>query len=41
VTASTVPWAADLLGRVAADVGSTVAADWPYLLLSILAAARA
>ncbi|HEY7359786.1 MAG TPA: permease [Streptosporangiaceae bacterium] len=32
-------WAADLLGRVAADVWSTVAADWPYLLASILAAA--
>jgi uncharacterized membrane protein YraQ (UPF0718 family) len=36
---SAVAWAADLLGRVAADVWSTVAADWPYLLASILAAA--
>jgi uncharacterized protein len=34
-----VAWVADLLGRVAADVWSTVAADWPYLLASILAAA--
>jgi uncharacterized membrane protein YraQ (UPF0718 family) len=33
-----VAWIADLLGRVAGDVWSTVAADWPYLLLSILAA---
>ena len=32
-------WVLDLLGRVAADVWSTLAADWPYLLLSILAAA--
>lgn len=32
-------WVADLLGRVASDVWSTMAADWPYLLLSILAAA--
>ncbi len=32
-------WVADLLGRVAGDVWSTMAADWPYLLLSILAAA--
>ncbi|HEX9039585.1 MAG TPA: permease [Trebonia sp.] len=29
----------DLLGRVTGDVWSTMAADWPYLLLSILAAA--
>jgi uncharacterized membrane protein YraQ (UPF0718 family) len=29
----------DLLGRVTSDVGSTMAADWPYLLLSILVAA--
>jgi uncharacterized membrane protein YraQ (UPF0718 family) len=36
---SAVVWVADLLGRVAADVWSTVAADWPYLLASILAAA--
>jgi hypothetical protein len=34
-----VPWVLHLLDRVAADVWSTVAADWPYLLLSILAAA--
>jgi uncharacterized membrane protein YraQ (UPF0718 family) len=34
-----VTWVADLLGRVAGDVWSTMAADWPYLLLSILAAA--
>ena len=32
-------WVADLFGRVAGDVWSTMAADWPYLLLSILAAA--
>ena len=32
-------WVADLLGRVAGDVWSTMTADWPYLLLSILAAA--
>lgn len=32
-------WVADLLGRVASDVWSTMVADWPYLLLSILAAA--
>ena len=32
-------WVADLIGRVAGDVWSTMAADWPYLLLSILAAA--
>jgi hypothetical protein len=30
---------ADPLGRVAGDVWSTVAAGWPYLMLSILAAA--
>jgi uncharacterized protein len=34
-----VAWVAALIGRVAGDVWSTVAADWPYLLLSILAAA--
>jgi uncharacterized protein len=39
VEVSAVTWVADLLGRVAGDVWSTVAADWPYLLLSILAAA--
>ena len=32
------PWFANLLERVAADVWSTVAADWPYLLVSIVAA---
>ncbi|MGE5293034.1 MAG: permease [Micromonosporaceae bacterium] len=32
------PWITNLLGRVAADVWSTVAADWPYLLVSIVAA---
>ena len=32
-------WIADLLGRVAGDVAGTLAADWPYLLLSIVAAA--
>ena len=32
-------WVTDLLGRVIGDVWSTMAADWPYLLLSILAAA--
>ena len=32
-------WMTDLLGRVTGDVWSTMAADWPYLLLSILAAA--
>lgn len=32
-------WMTDLLGRVTGDVWSTLAADWPYLLLSILAAA--
>jgi uncharacterized membrane protein YraQ (UPF0718 family) len=36
---SAVAWVTDLLGRVAGDIGSTMAADWPYLLLSILAAA--
>ena len=36
---SAVAWMTDLLGRVAGDIGSTMAADWPYLLLSILAAA--
>jgi uncharacterized protein len=36
---SAVAWVTDLPGRVAGDVGSTMAADWPYLLLSILAAA--
>jgi uncharacterized membrane protein YraQ (UPF0718 family) len=39
VGVSAVAWVAYLLGRVAADVWSTVAADWPYLLASILAAA--
>ncbi len=34
-----VTWLADLLGRVVSDVGGTLAADWPYLLLSIMAAA--
>jgi uncharacterized membrane protein YraQ (UPF0718 family) len=34
-----VPWAISLLSRVASDMGSTLAADWPYLLLSIMAAA--
>ncbi len=32
-------WVMHLLARVAADVWSTVAADWPYLLVSIVAAA--
>ena len=32
-------WLADLLGRVAGDMAGTLAADWPYLLLSIVAAA--
>jgi uncharacterized protein len=32
-------WIADLLGRVAGDVAGTLAADWPYLLVSIVAAA--
>jgi uncharacterized membrane protein YraQ (UPF0718 family) len=36
---SAVTWVTDLLGRVTSDVGSTMAADWPYLLLSILVAA--
>jgi hypothetical protein len=39
VEVSAVAWIADLLGRVAGDVWSTVAADWPYLLLSVLASA--
>src|SRR5512132_3671281 len=39
VEVSAVAWMADLLGRVAGDVWWTVVADWPYLLLSILAAA--
>jgi uncharacterized membrane protein YraQ (UPF0718 family) len=39
VEVSAVTWVADLLGRVAGDVWSTMAADWPYLLLSILVAA--
>jgi uncharacterized protein len=39
VEVSALPWVANLLGRVAADVWSTMAADWPYLLLSVLAAA--
>ena len=39
VEVSAVAWVADLLGRVAGDVWLTMAADWPYLLLSILAAA--
>jgi uncharacterized membrane protein YraQ (UPF0718 family) len=34
-----VAWMTDLLGRVTGDVWSTMAADWPYLLLSIIAAA--
>ena len=33
------PWLMSLVSRVAADVGSMLAADWPYLLLSIVAAA--
>ncbi|MGZ4434488.1 MAG: permease [Trebonia sp.] len=33
------PWVLHLLVRVAVDVWSTVAADWPYLLVSIVAAA--
>ncbi len=36
---SAVAWVADLLGRVTGDIWSTMVADWPYLLLSILAAA--
>lgn len=32
-------WVTDLLGRVTGDVWSTMVADWPYLLVSILAAA--
>ena len=32
-------WVVSLAGRVAGDVGGTLAADWPYLLLSIIAAA--
>ena len=36
---SAVTWVTDLLGRVTGDVWSTMAADWPYLLLSIVAAA--
>jgi uncharacterized protein len=32
-------WIAGLIGRVASDVVGTLAADWPYLLLSIVAAA--
>jgi uncharacterized membrane protein YraQ (UPF0718 family) len=39
VAASAAPSVASLLGRVARDVWSTVAADWPYLLLSVVAAA--
>jgi uncharacterized protein len=39
VEVSAVAWVADLFGRVADDVWSTVAADWPYLVLSIVAAA--
>jgi uncharacterized protein len=34
-----VTWIAGLLGRVISDVVGTLAADWPYLLLSIIAAA--
>jgi len=34
-----VAWMTDLLGRVTGDVWSTMAADWPYLLLSIIVAA--
>ena len=34
-----VTWMTDLLGRVTGDVWSTMAADWPYLLLSIIVAA--
>lgn len=36
---SAVAWMTDLLGRVTGDIWSTMAADWPYLLLSIVAAA--
>lgn len=36
---SAVTWIADLIGRVVSDVVGTLAADWPYLLLSIVAAA--
>lgn len=32
-------WLVSLLGRVAGDVWSTIAADWPYLSLSVIAAA--
>jgi uncharacterized protein len=34
-----VPWLVSLVSRVVADVGSMLAADWPYLLVSIVAAA--
>jgi len=34
-----VAWMTDLLGRVTGDVWSTMAADWPYLLLSVVVAA--
>jgi uncharacterized membrane protein YraQ (UPF0718 family) len=33
------PWVISLVDRVASDVVGTLAADWPYLLLSIVAAA--
>jgi uncharacterized membrane protein YraQ (UPF0718 family) len=33
------PWVFSLVDRVASDVVGTLAADWPYLLLSIVAAA--
>lgn len=33
------PWVISLVARVAADVAGTLAADWPYLLVSIVAAA--
>jgi len=36
---SAVPWAISLLSRVVSDVVGTLAADWPYLLLSVVAAA--
>jgi uncharacterized protein len=34
-----VPWVISLAGRVVADVAGKLAADWPYLLVSIVAAA--
>ncbi len=36
---SAVTWFVTLVSRVAADVASMLAADWPYLLISIVAAA--